>query len=464
MTAFVPIVDEARKVDIRLPLQRLFLLVAPLLYAAYALLTPPFQTPDEHQHLFRAWQLSEFHLVGERRGDTSGGMLPASLGRAALPEVGSLQPHLPDRAIVRRPLAQIFKPGAPLDTHSPEQFYDFRGAVVYSPAGYVPQVVSIWFGEIADLSIENILRLGRLLNAALAIILIYWALRLTPVGGPAILFVGLLPMTAAASASFGQDGIVIGGACLLTALGLRALLASHRQNRELLISGLVATVLTLSKVLYLPLAMIGGLPFVGQQLRPRRFWPWAAMCVVAALPAILWFHASAGSVVRPWSDIPSPATRLTNWLHHPLEFPGFLARTYIAHAQDLMGTLFAFGWMNIPGSYVAVSLTIVACGLLLIAGDLSASRLTVQARLWCIGCAAAVIWSISFVAWLYWTPASMDWINGLQGRYFIPIMPPVLVALLRGRDTMTDVGRFVPILLIGANFSVLATIRQAFYF
>src|SRR5262245_29628451 len=59
---------------------RLYLMLAPLIYLIYALLAPPFQTPDEHQHLFRAWQVAHFQWIGERRENEAGGLLPAGLG------------------------------------------------------------------------------------------------------------------------------------------------------------------------------------------------------------------------------------------------------------------------------------------------------------------------------------------------------------------------------------------------
>ena len=39
-------------------LASLYVRLALLLYPLYAVLTPAFETPDEHSHLFRAYQLS----------------------------------------------------------------------------------------------------------------------------------------------------------------------------------------------------------------------------------------------------------------------------------------------------------------------------------------------------------------------------------------------------------------------
>ena len=443
--------------------ERLFLLIGPLLYFAYALLTPPFQTPDEHQHLFRAWQLSEGQLFGERQGKAAGGILPASLAEAALPEVGSLKPHFDNRPVVHRSLSEALNQATRIQSGAPDRFYDFRGAVIYSPASYLPQVAAISVGRVGGLSVENIVRLGRMLNATLAIFLIYWALRLAPVGRSALLFVALLPMTAATSASFGQDGLVIGGSCLLVAVGLRNLFGQPPQLANIVISTAVAIPLALCKVFYLPLALVGGQPLVAGKLQLRRLWPWLALCAVAGALAIIWLRANAGVVVAPWPDIPPGVSRIGDALRHPMTFPTVLEHTYVDHGLVLFDSLFEFGWLNVPSGSIAAFLTAVGCGLVVVAGDPAAIQLKWSTRAWLIGSAMASALLVSLAAWIYGTPGRMDSIFGLQGRYFIPLAPPLLIAILPARKSASSFAKFVPPLMIGANLLVLAAIVRAFY-
>jgi uncharacterized membrane protein len=72
--------------------------------------------------------------------------------------------------------------------------------------------------------------------------------------------VALLPPTAAGAASFGQDGLVIGAAFLLTALGLRTAVEHRWTPRRILISAIAAIAVTLSKFVYLPLVAVPLLP------------------------------------------------------------------------------------------------------------------------------------------------------------------------------------------------------------
>ena len=441
---------------------RIFLLFAPLLYAAYALLTPPFQTPDEHQHLFRAWQLSELQLFGERRGDRAGGVLPDGVGQAARRELGIIEPHA-RRVPVQRPLATLFNPGTPPETGAPPRFFNFFGSVIYSPAGYMPQIAAIWIGRSAGLSVEGIILLGRLLNAALTILLIYYAVRLTPVGALGLMCVGLLPMSASASAAFGQDGLAIGGACLLIAIGLRVALRGRWERSDLLISAALACLLTFSKILYLPLAMVSGQPFSPKGVQWRRMLVPLLICMITAVLTALWLRANSGVVVPPQVDIPPAGDRLAEWLRHPTEFLTLLERTYVTNGVQLFDTLFTFGWLNVGPVRSAAFLSMTAFVLTLVAGDPAADQLDWQTRLWLLLIAASVVLLISVALYLYWTPASDTLIAGLQARYFVPVVPLVLTALLPKRDSDLPYGAMVALLMIAANVLALGAIVDAYY-
>jgi hypothetical protein len=146
-----------------------------------------------------------------------------------------------------------------------------------------------------------------------------------------------------------------------------------------------------------------------------------------------------------------------------MEFPAVLDRTYIDGGPRLLASLFMFGWLNVPAGSAAIFLTLIAFGLLFISGDEKASRLGLRLRLWLAASALTMPLLISLVAWLYWTPASMDSIPGLQGRYFIPLAPALLIAAIPGRASASPLARFVPMLMIGANAVALASIVSAFY-
>ena len=128
---------------------------------------------------------------------------------AAAAELNSRLPH-DKKVITRTDWGERFACATPIGADQPPVFANFLGSVSYSPVGYAPQVLAVWTGRALELPVEWIVRLGRVLNAGLAFVLLLCALRALPVGRLVLLVIALLPMTAACAGSFGQDGLVIG--------------------------------------------------------------------------------------------------------------------------------------------------------------------------------------------------------------------------------------------------------------
>ncbi|MFM5907721.1 MAG: DUF2142 domain-containing protein [Novosphingobium sp.] len=448
---------------------RLYLILAPILYLAFALLTPPFQTPDEHQHLFRAWQLSGGGIIAEKRGNGVGGDLPPGVLKAAEAELGTLAPHA-WRGENPRPWAERLSRATPVAADQPWVFANFLGSAPYSPAGYGPQVIAIWTGKVLGLSVEAIVRLGRLFNAALAFALIALAMRMLPMGRSALLVVGLLPMTAACAGSFGQDGLVIGAAALLVAMGLRAAFVRPWTGRDGLLAGLLAAVLTLAKFVYLPLAAVGlfaGMRRQGhmrrQALRPAV--PPLLATLAAGLLFAAWFALVSGLTVPMMPGRPLPSDQLRHVLAHPLAFPAALAGTF--NLPGLFGlslTLVNFGWLTVGPVAPAWFASSAAVLIVLLLGTGEGPRLAPVWRGWLLAICLGVVLLLSFALYLAATALGGGAVDGLQGRYFIPLFLPLLLALGRqGASARANVPLLAAGLMLLANLFALAAIARAFH-
>lgn len=465
LSATEPAADAAAPVAARgVAVGRLFLWLALPLYTLFALITPPFQTPDEHQHLFRTWQIASGQIIADRAGGEAGGWLPPGLPDAAARELGDIAPHASDRPLTRRSIDEAMARATAIGADAEPRFVNFFGAIIYSPASYLPQLVAVWIGAAAAMPVEHILLLGRLLNAVLAVLLLFAAIRIAPVARMGFFWVGLFPMTVASAASFGQDGLQIGGLALLTAVGLRAHRAArwHRADIALLLG--VGALISLAKFVYLPMLALAALP------RPRavRWLRWsapiAAAVALAALLVALWLAAVAGVMVDVRPGIPPAGERLAGFAADPLALVALLVRTADQEGVTIFESLFTFGWANIGPVQGAMLPSLTALGLVLLAGDANAAAVSRAQRAWLMLLACCVSLLIALALYFTYTPASAATIEGIQGRYLIPLMPAVLVALARRRTIagpLPEVGAAA--LLVIANLAVLAVIARVFY-
>lgn len=443
---------------------RLYALIAPLLYLAFALLTPPFQTPDEHQHLFRAWQIASGQVLAERRGDVSGGEVPAGLLRAAALEIGTVAPHVPERPLPRTRWSERFTRATPIAAGQPWVFADFLGSAGYSPAGYGPQVLAVWAGRALGFSVEAIVRLGRVFNAVLAYFLLCAAFRVLPVGRNVLLVVGLLPMTAACAGSFGQDALAIGGSAWLGALGVRALVKGTWPRGSAVTATVLAIAVTLAKFVYLPLAGLGM--FLAGRNGRLRIAPAPAIAIGLAAAALLaWFALNSGLSAPVMTGKPTPGEQIAYMTAHPLVFPGALAHTYGPAGLFGMSTsLFTFGWLNIGPVVLAWGGSLFALALALARGERAAEALNWPWRLWALAICLVSVAALSLALYVTASGLASNDIYGLQGRYFIPLLLPLGLALLRpSRADAPRLATWIAALMVASNLFVLGAIADAFY-
>lgn len=441
-----------------LHVRRYFLWLALPLYLAYALLTPAFQTPDEPQHLFRAWQLSELQLIGERRGNESGGVLPGGLGAATLAELGTLQPH------ARKPVPERsgwLPRGTPADA-APPFFHNFLGSVIYSPVSYLPQVGVIAIGRAADWPVETIVLAGRVANALLFLLLFGYAIRLTPWGGPAFLFIGLHPTTVSSTATFGQDGLVIGSSALLVAVGLRVMLSGRWSGSSLLTLAGAGAGIALTKFLYLPLMVTAGL-FAGRDLkgRLREAVPMVAIAIAAALLAAGWLMLVKNVTVPPTGDVLPTDQRLTGFLSDPTEFMHAFAGTY--SNLSILFSAYSFAWLTVGPVPIPLFVGTAAMGALLLVGGDGMQVPNLKQRAWLLLIGLGMIVLVSFAMWLYYTPVGADHVRGVQARYLLPSALVMLPALLPRTSRSPRALFWMMTLLVIANAGSLMAIVGAFY-
>jgi uncharacterized membrane protein len=464
MTAFEPLADQMRATRDEVRPDRLFVLIAPFLYAAYALLTPPFQSFDENQHLDRAWQISSLQFTGERRGAQSGGELPPGLREATVREIGSVVP-LAEPKIIRRPISEIFARNTPIGSDQKPIYYDFFGSVVYSPVGYLPQIFAVQIGKSANLSVEWTLRLGRLLNLVLCIGLVVWALKLVPFGRWLMLIIALSPPMAAGAAAFGQDALVNGGGFLLTAGGLRIAAEKRWTGSRAAVVGLAGVAVSVAKFAYLPLVAVAALPL--PRGIPVRRWLLPPLLIGSAAAVLIyaWMSLNAHAVVDPFlPGMPSFAEQVSWAMSRPIDFALLIGRTWLFWLPSAWARLYTFGDATVPGVRIAAIPGIAALLAMMAYGDRDANALTRTRRIWLLIIFAAVALLITIAMFMTLAARGAVTIDGIQGRYFIPVFPLGSIALMRRGETAPPVVRKVALVLVLiANAAALGTILTTFY-
>ena len=386
------------------------------------LLIPPGAGYDEEDHLVRVWELSVLSFVPGQmspqelkyptvfrdfayRQQGSAGIIDSdfwqSYARAAVYE----------RGFVRREL----------DTKS-----------VYSPVLLLPQAITMrLFGRAADLPALFAFYASRLAGLLSYLILTWLAIRQIPFGKWILLVLAVAPMALFQAATITPDAISNGIGFLFIAGCLRLTQAEQINRRETGNLILLIFLLFLAKLNLLPLLLF---PFL--LIPPSRFTSSRLYLALLAGTVVLFVVEVAG-----WNWIAStnfdsllldeanPRAQLLYILGHPFAFMQTVFKDLLTN-----GVAYFQGWINGYGYYYWTPPQIVAIFFLL---SLTAAVLTdstareVHRKFQLMFLLVFVFGYLATIASLYISYASVgsDQVFGVQGRYFIPLVLPLLLVL-----------------------------------
>lgn len=434
-TAEFESVDDLREAEEPRPVRRfrpkdtcgvVFVLFSLLFGSVFALITPPMWGFDEPTHVFRAYAVDHGRFLPEQilDGVNYGGEVPvtlAELGNYAVVDSDVLPPF-PQHA-VRNP--QVYERFRAQPLNAPEIVIGFQNTSSYSPVAYVPSVIGLRIAEVVDGSVGFALTLMRLCDvlAYTAIVwLALWSLREHRFKW-AVFVVALLPMTVYVASLITADAVTNALAILFSALFAKAALLQQRLSGvETALLFAAAFLLPLGKPTYVLLVLL--LPFVpSARMAVRR---WAAFAVTAAgvTGFAAWTAVSAQTsdamhLMRP-GHVVDPGLQVEHLLTNLGDVPGLMVRTFVNQENNIVTQVFGFFGPAKVAAPASAMLAVLAAGALAFG---LAERVRPNRTL--LGVTATIVLvsvaAIFGTLYLEWTPVGHHVIEGVQGRYFVPL-------------------------------------------
>ena len=305
-----------------------------------------------------------------------------------------------------------------------------------------------------NLNWSAIIILIRLANLFTYVALMYLAIRVLPEGHALMCLIALFPQNLFLASTCSYDAFVTAAMCAGTAFCVRILRSDSLNIKDAVFMCLFMLLSCLVKAVYAPVMLIGlAVPKkIFRSSRERAYYCCflAAVCLITVLffimPTVL--APSAGGDTRGSSDV-SEMTQIGFILSNPFKYAWILLSQMVRWIpQCLIGpdcTTFmghivngstAFKGYYIP--YFAILLILLLAGIaekLLLKTDNGISPVQ---RLWalfmCFG-ASVLTWTSMYVAF---TSPGKGEIDGVQGRYFIPLF--FLIYFFLGADHVKKAG------------------------
>jgi uncharacterized membrane protein len=331
----------------------------------------------------------------------------------------------------------------------------YVNTAAYSPVAYAPDVVGVWAGMKLNLTLGHTLRLAELLSSLTFLLCAGYALFTLRKSSLKwiVLSVSLLPLVVFQSTVITADAFLISISILLSALILKALSPGLRLTLlDKILLYICIVIIPLVKSVYFPVAFLALLVPKRHWATERRYWLWLSTALVLSMAGFLvWSHlttdvAASNGLVRGDMDWTyGDATVQKNFvLHHPVGYLHVLVDSILYGSKFYMDTFFGwlgFTYLPIPGVAMIAGYFSLALSTL-VAGKLAIRRYVSGAILAIVATTMLIVFTTLYV---YYTPPLRTIIEGVQGRYFLPLTVLFLAAFsallpklridLEGRDT-----------------------------
>lgn len=393
-------------------------------------IVPPLAAPDEITHLFRSASIADGHVIPTL---SEAGILACKVDSSVLDLYFTLSPSM-DIAGPR-----------PADIVAKSQTVKWTGVSVfaycpntaqYGPALYLPQAAGLRIGRSLGFPLLESYRLSRLLSGLLAVGL--GAIAIAKSGRACFLLAVVLsaPIFLFLATSASQDGLLISMAALFVASTIKAQASEARKSNWLAL--VCAVLMSMARP---PYAILSLLLIRARNDRPVTKWLRAADGplgpVVVVAMTFLYLTIALGQQSVTLDAQVNPSAQLSRLVNDPALILSIAKNTvtvddfYVRMSREIVGVL---GYLSIILSDCAyqvginaLELAALSCFLMMNAG----SGRSIYFNAAAIIAISASLGAVYGALYLTWTPVGEPIVQGVQGRYLLPLLLAVPLAAPR---------------------------------
>lgn len=421
----------------KLPIRAFYIsLISGLILAC---VIPPFQAPDEVNHFYKAWQISEGQFLTLKENQRVGGYIPHSVD--SLAHYFSQYRFAPQPDISAQEILSALQLPLKPEVRS---FRDYPNTGMYNPVGYLPQLLFMPVMIQLECPPLWILYAGRIGSVIVWSLSVWICLGWLPAYRVLFALLAFLPMSLFVHASVSADVVLNASAFILLALFLR-----KKQNPQIVTKpeawalGGVGMVLASVKLVYAPLLLLLALLPVSVWGGSSRRWVVGSLILLMTLSLMLFWTRQSGAVYTPYEhyhpdyrnglDLTPGAhmpQQLERLLQVPMEIVGVIWKSTVVNAPSYaISYIGRLGWnlVSLPIGFILLAWMMLAVGILERRENYPAFR---RKDLTCIAGIFLSIWVLIILSqYLTWEQVGAERVMLLQGRYYIPLFPLLWVML-----------------------------------
>jgi uncharacterized membrane protein len=404
-------------------MHKAFLITAIPIGLALAILIPPFDQLDEFDHFLRSFEVSEGMLVNQVAQHGLGNYIPVSLVDTV---------HKTQFINGKGYQYGIAKEAFDTNLNPSNRIFIRNYASSYPPTIYLPQAIGLWVGRILFHSPMMMMYFGRIFNLLSYVTIVYFALKMVPIKKNLFYTMALLPMSINQASSLSGDSTIISSAFLFVAYVLFLAYGKvERITRKHVLTTIgIGIFIGVSKIVYIPMVLLFFLIPLRKFIDKKDYFT-KFLFVLAGfmIPYLIWNWLNLANLaipdIRTYAGV-MPKEQIMFILTHPIEYIKILLDSFINLGESkflgMLGTVIAIYHYSTPDIVIYTFLFLmILFGLLNDESDLKQLKLKKTDRMIMVFIMLVVILLIYTALYVGYTPVGHSIVDGVQGRYFIPV-------------------------------------------
>lgn len=305
----------------------------------------------------------------------------------------------------------------------------------YNTLVYLPFAIGFQLGQLLGMPFILTIIISKLFNYLLYVVLIYYAIKIIPFGKKIVLMIATLPMNLFLVTQFSYDPTITAALILFFSLFIKEMKTNHKLDLKTIMA-LLFSILWASfpKAIYIPcilfLLLLKDEKF--QSKKQARIFKGLIILLFMIVMSSFVLPSIAGSMEGDSrGGETSVSGQMSFILHQPFSFSKTFIKTAVVQIfSSFLGikTLLGLGYMEIEGYLFNEPIYYFSLILLfyyIFRSDVEFSKFPKKFKILTIFILIMIYSMIWVSMYLSFTPVGLNTINGVQGRYFIPIMLPV---------------------------------------
>ena len=309
---------------------------------------------------------------------------------------------------------------------------------------YLPSAFGIFVGRVLHLNTVWTVELGRIFSLLFFCVTLWCAIKITPIGENIFASIAFFPMILEQMTSYSYDVFVISGYFVYIAYMLRLIYGEEKvEGKQIAILGVLTLIMAPCKAIYVCTA--GMVLLLAKKVSKRMFIMLLGTVLVSIFISNMWANWNSvkfllginqptvvqevkeeEETVQPTEEEQVPQYySLSDFSDNPKELIMIFMRTaktcIFSYGVTMIG--YRLGWLEIPVSiFIVMLFTIIAIMSASIVTDkenIVKVHATHRILYICICCGVGILAMVSMLT--CWTPKGSEVIQGVQGRYFLPV-------------------------------------------